>query len=112
MNATSKDLRVSKLDWLVLPLVGFLGALVLWQIVSQTVARDLPSPIKTWTESKEYVLKPLEKRGEMDQGILRFTWAFHMVFAGSGCQRLLAGFAGRHSGGFHAGTFQRIYQSV
>src|SRR4029077_13584252 len=27
-----------------------------------------------WAESKEYILKPFEKRGEMDQGILRFTW--------------------------------------
>ena len=30
---------------------------------------DLPSPLKTWEESKIYILKPLEKRGEMDQGI-------------------------------------------
>ena len=29
---------------------------------------------KTWEESKLYILEPFEKRGEMDQGILRFTW--------------------------------------
>ena len=30
---------------------------------------DLPSPVATWEESKLYILEPLEKRGEMDQGI-------------------------------------------
>src|SRR2546427_12729982 len=63
-----------KLDWFVLPLLGFAVAVVLWHVVSQTVSKDLPSPAKTWTESREYVLKPFEKRGEMDQGILRFAW--------------------------------------
>jgi len=43
-------------------------ALVVWWAVS-TMVKDLPSPIKTWEESKVYILKPLEKRGEMDQGI-------------------------------------------
>src|SRR5438067_5380216 len=33
------------------------------------VSKDLPSPWKTWQESKLYVLQPFEKRGEMDQGI-------------------------------------------
>jgi len=28
-----------------------------------------PVAYKTWEESKIYILKPLEKRGEMDQGI-------------------------------------------
>jgi len=62
-----------KIDWLILPLMGFGAAVVLWHLVSKTVSKELPSPIRTWTESKEYVLKPFEKRGEMDQGILRFT---------------------------------------
>jgi nitrate/nitrite transport system permease protein len=63
-----------KLDWLVLPLVGALVVLVLWQISAVTWAKDLPSPAKTWAASKTYILNPFEKRGEMDQGILRFTW--------------------------------------
>jgi nitrate/nitrite transport system permease protein len=63
-----------KIDWLILPLIGFLIAIAIWQIISHTVSKELPSPVKTWTDSREYVLKPLEKRGEMDQGILRFTW--------------------------------------
>ena len=63
-----------RFDWLVLPLLGLLAAIGVWHIVSQTVAKELPSPAKTWAESREYILKPFAKRGEMDQGILRFTW--------------------------------------
>jgi nitrate/nitrite transport system permease protein len=63
-----------KLDWLFLPIIGFVVGIGIWQLVSSTFSKELPSPLKTWVESKEYILKPLEKRGEMDQGILRFTW--------------------------------------
>jgi nitrate/nitrite transport system permease protein len=44
----------------------------LWAAVS-TVAPDLPSPVKTWEESKLYVTSPWAKRGEMDQGIMRLA---------------------------------------
>src|SRR5688572_1928946 len=63
-----------KLDWIVLPLIGVAIVLAIWAVSSATWAKELPSPLKTWEKSKEYVLKPFEKRGEMDQGILRFTW--------------------------------------
>src|SRR6266568_5369825 len=63
-----------KLDWLLLPLIGLAIVLLLWQISAATWAKELPSPLKTWQSSKLYILKPFEKRGEMDQGILRFTW--------------------------------------
>ena len=63
-----------KIDWLVLPLIGMVVAVIIWHILSQTLSKDLPSPAKTWSESRDYVLHPFEKRGEMDQGILRFTW--------------------------------------
>lgn len=63
-----------KLDWLILPTLGLLVVLALWAITSATLAKELPSPTKTWEASKEYIVKPFEKRGEMDQGILRFTW--------------------------------------
>ena len=59
---------------LALPLCGFLLLLVMWQISSKTWAPNLPTPGKTWEASKPYILEPLAKRGEMDQGILRFTW--------------------------------------
>jgi nitrate/nitrite transport system permease protein len=72
-----------KLDWLLLPLIGFAVALGLWQLVSATFSKELPSPGQTWSESREYILKPFEKRGEMDQGILRFTW-YSLVLVAKG----------------------------
>ncbi len=63
-----------KLDWLVLPVIGLLCMGLLWYLVSITLAKELPNPAKTWEASKSYVLEPFAKRGELDQGILRFTW--------------------------------------
>jgi nitrate/nitrite transport system permease protein len=72
-----------KLDWLILPLIGAVVVVILWHITSQTWAKGLPSPGKTWEGSKLYVQKPFEKRGEQDQGILRFTWySLQMVVKG------------------------------
>ena len=51
-----------------LPVVGVGFLLLVWTLLSMNV-QDLPSPMKTWEESKIYILQPLEKRGEMDQGI-------------------------------------------
>jgi nitrate/nitrite transport system permease protein len=62
-----------------------------WQILSVTVAQELPSPGKTWADSKEYVLKPFDKRGEMDQGILRFTWYSLILVAKGYAIALLVG---------------------
>jgi nitrate/nitrite transport system permease protein len=61
-------------DTLVLPLLGFAVVVALWYLSSATWAPELPNPTRTWEASRDYVLKPFEKRGEMDQGILRFTW--------------------------------------
>ena len=55
------------LDWF-LPLIGVGLALLVWWGVSVQVP-DLPSPLRTWEESKLYILEPLAKRGETDQGI-------------------------------------------
>jgi len=54
-------------------LIGILAVVGIWALVSAQFAPDLPSPAKTWEESKPYVLAPFEKRGEMDQGILRMA---------------------------------------
>ena len=57
-----------------LPLVGVGLVLLVWTIISQTVSPDLPSPWKTWEDSKPYVLHPFFKDGEMNQGILRLAF--------------------------------------
>lgn len=57
-----------------LALVGVAFVLALWALASSTFAERLPSPLATWQRTKLYVLEPLAYRGEMDQGILRFTW--------------------------------------
>jgi nitrate/nitrite transport system permease protein len=61
------------LEYFLLPLVGVALMLGLWATVSGTIAKELPSPVKTWEESRLYVISPWEKRGEMDQGILRMA---------------------------------------
>jgi nitrate/nitrite transport system permease protein len=67
----------------VLPLLGVAAVLVLWAVVSQTVARDLPSPARTWTESRRYVLDPFFKDGEMNQGIGRLAF-YSLIRVGKG----------------------------
>src|SRR4030095_5776677 len=57
---------------LLLPIVGVGVLLLVWTVLSANV-QDLPSPVRTWEESKVYILQPLEKRGEMDQGIVRLA---------------------------------------
>src|SRR5437763_14092105 len=59
---------MQRLASLLLPAVGVALGLIVWGAAS-TMVPDLPSPMRTWEESKIYILKPLEKRGEMDQGI-------------------------------------------
>jgi nitrate/nitrite transport system permease protein len=71
------------LDWLLLPLGGLLGFVVLWAISSSTWAPNLPSPLKSWEMSKLYLTQPFAKRGELDQGILRFTW-YSLVLVAQG----------------------------
>src|SRR5258708_34480225 len=56
-----------------LPLTGIAMAGLLWAATSQYVP-DLPSPLKTWQESKIYLLEPFAKRGEMDQGMGRLAY--------------------------------------
>ncbi len=83
-----------KLDAFLLPLVGLVAFLVIWQIaaghtetkkskddfgdvvtksVKTGISPDLPTPKETWTASKPYITQPFAKRGELDQGILSFT---------------------------------------
>ncbi|MEQ1751649.1 MAG: nitrate ABC transporter, permease protein, partial [Prosthecobacter sp.] len=84
-----------KLDSIFLPLAAILVCCFLWYVIAgkstittkkdewgdtvkvtkrQGISADLPTPVETWTASKLYVTEPFAKRGELDQGILRFTW--------------------------------------
>jgi nitrate/nitrite transport system permease protein len=70
-----KSTLVEKLvKYVMLPMVGAGCVVMLWAVASSSFASSLPSPLKTWEVSKPYILEPFEKRGELDQGILRFTW--------------------------------------
>ena len=76
--------RVKDRVWmLVLPFIGFAVILGVWSLVASTFAQNLPSPMKTWEVSKPYIVEPFAKRGELDQGILRFTW-YSLVLVAKG----------------------------
>jgi len=62
---------MTRAQQVILPFLGLAAVLLVWTVISQTVAPDLPSPARTWTESRRYVLEPLFKDGEMNQGIGR-----------------------------------------
>ncbi|MCX6847677.1 MAG: hypothetical protein NTY98_02035 [Verrucomicrobia bacterium] len=84
-----------KLDSIILPLGAILVCCLLWYLIAGKsvitekiddfgdkikvtkragLSADLPTPVETWTASKLYITEPFAKRGELDQGILRFTW--------------------------------------
>jgi nitrate/nitrite transport system permease protein len=60
--------------FVLLAMVGAGCVIMLWAIASSSIVPSLPSPLKTWEISRPYIVEPFEKRGELDQGILRFTW--------------------------------------
>jgi nitrate/nitrite transport system permease protein len=74
---------LARVGALLLPLVGVACIVALWTVVSRYWATDLPSPARTWEVSKPYITEPFAKRGELDQGILRFTW-YSLVLVAKG----------------------------
>ena len=65
---------IPRVDWIVLPILGAALVILIWYVSSATWAKELPNPTRTWVASKPYIVEPFAKRGELDQGILRFTW--------------------------------------
>lgn len=59
---------------MVFPFFGITAIVVLWAALSATVSPDLPSPLRSWEESKRYILDPFFKEGEMNQGIGRLAF--------------------------------------
>jgi len=78
MNALRKHL-----PGFLLPMIGIGGLILLWAASSVTWSKNLPSPVKTWEISRDYVIQPFAKRGELDQGILRFAW-YSLVLVAKG----------------------------
>lgn len=72
-----------RLKTLFLPLIGILAVIALWALLSATIAPDLPSPLRSWEESKRYVLEPFFKEGEMNQGIGWLTY-YSLLRVGKG----------------------------
>jgi nitrate/nitrite transport system permease protein len=67
-------MKIQQLKNALLPFVGVACVVVLWSLLSVTVAPDLPSPLQSWNESKRYILEPFFKEGEMNQGIGRLAY--------------------------------------
>ncbi len=84
-----------RLDDLLYPFIGAAACLIVWYVIAgeattrtvtddwgdrvtitkrEGISADLPTPAETWQASRLYITKPLEKRGELDQGMLAFTW--------------------------------------
>jgi nitrate/nitrite transport system permease protein len=98
---------------ILLPCLGIVAVLVIWTLISEAVTRDLPSPLRTWQESRRYVLEPFFKDGEMNQGIGRLAF-YSLVRVGKGFLLSLAigtpiGFLLGLSRGFHQ-SFDPIVQ--
>src|SRR5688572_16923571 len=74
MSTSMKNAGKWFTDSLLLPLLGAAAVVLIWSIASATFAKDLPSPAQAWEESRLYITEPFAYRGELDQGILRFTW--------------------------------------
>ena len=100
-------MRVDTYQKVILPLVGAAGVLVAWAIVSATLAPDLPSPLRTWQESRRYILDPFFKDGEMNQGIGRLAF-YSLVRVAKGFALALA--IGTPIG-FLLGLSRRFHQS-
>jgi nitrate/nitrite transport system permease protein len=68
---------------LLLPAIGFAALIALWAVTSAAFSKNLPSPAKTWEASRPYIVEPIAKRGELDQGIVRFAW-YSLVLVAKG----------------------------
>jgi nitrate/nitrite transport system permease protein len=100
-------MRIETYQKVLLPLVGAAAVVVMWAIVSATLAPDLPSPLRTWQESRRYILDPFFKDGEMNQGIGRLAF-YSLVRVAKGFALALA--IGTPIG-FLLGLSRRFHQS-
>jgi nitrate/nitrite transport system permease protein len=100
-------MRIDTYQKVILPLLGAAGVLLVWAVVSAILAPDLPSPLRTWQESRRYILEPFFKDGEMNQGMGRLAF-YSLVRVGKGFALALA--IGTPIG-FLLGLSRRFHQS-
>jgi bicarbonate transport system permease protein len=62
---------------IVLPIVGFLAFLTIWQILSSSGLTRLPGPLSVWTDqrTRELLLYPFYDKGGIDKGLFWQTMA-------------------------------------
>ncbi len=97
-------------DYVLLPLTGLLLFLGCWTLLS-AITGSLPSPAEMWSVSRPYLVEPLAKRGEQDQGILRLVGYSLWLVAQGYALALVAGVPL----GFCLGlcrTFTRIFDPI
>jgi nitrate/nitrite transport system permease protein len=69
-RATRDRIRLSKVrDAVLLPLLGFLGVLLLWWYVATFDSDLMPTPVQAFTENLDYILHPFYRRGPGDLGL-------------------------------------------
>ena len=68
-TSRKRRFRLPRFDRLLLPLLVFVIALVVWQAVSQTVAPMLPGPAQTFAKSWDLIREPFFDRGPNDKGL-------------------------------------------
>jgi nitrate/nitrite transport system permease protein len=69
MSARKRRFSFSRLDRLILPMMVFVIALVVWEAISQTVAPMLPGPIRTAVKSWDLIRDPFFDRGPNNKGL-------------------------------------------
>src|SRR3981081_4006869 len=97
----------TKFDSVILPFIGIAVVLLIWEVSSLTWSKELPSPIKTWQASQLYIAQPFAKRGELDQGILRFTWLSLILVA-----KVMRSRCWSYSTRFLPRSIEDVYQGV
>jgi nitrate/nitrite transport system permease protein len=69
-RATRNRIRLGKVrDAVLLPLLGFLGVLLLWWYVATFDSDLMPTPAQAFTENLDYILHPFYRRGPGDLGL-------------------------------------------
>ncbi len=95
-NASRRSLNFKKIrDQVLPPLVGILGFLIIWQILTGIGLLRLPGPWDVWIDerSRYLILNPFYRNSDLDQGLFRQTLASLQRVAIGYCSAGLVGIA-------------------